>query len=154
MNDNIALQFDMHTRLFNNVLQDIGEEESYNRFNNSNNVKWLAGHLVSARYMFAGFSGLSDDDGFKMFGKGFDSSLDYPSLEQIKSKWNEIAPSISNGLKNLSPDDLKGKGLFQTPIGDDNLKNFIEFVLHHEAYHIGQIGFIRKQLGKEPMKYD
>ena len=54
----------------------------------------------------------------------------------------------------LSPDELKGKGIFQTPIGDDNMKNFIDFVLHHEAYHIGQIGFIRKQLGKESMKYD
>ena len=154
MNDNITSQFDLHTRLFNNVLQGIGEEESYNRFNNSNNIKWLAGHLVSTRLLFANLSGLSDDDRFKMFGKGFDRSLDYPSLEQIKSKWNEIAPSISNGLKNLSPDDLKGKGLFETPIGDDNMKNFIDFVLHHEAYHIGQIGFIRKQLGKESMKYD
>ncbi len=153
MNENITLQFDLHTRLFNNVLQGIEEEESYKRFNNSNNVKWLAGHLVSTRLLFANFSGLSDDDSFKMFGKGFDSSLNYPSLEQIKSKWNEIAPPISKRFKNLSPDDLKGKGIFQTPIGDDNMKNFIEFVLHHEAYHIGQIGFLRKQLGKESMKY-
>jgi uncharacterized damage-inducible protein DinB len=104
--------------------------------------------------LFANLSGLSDDDRFKIFVKGFDSSLNYPSLEQVKSKWNEIAPAISKGLKNLSPDELKGKGIFQTPIGDDNMKNFIDFVLHHEAYHIGQIGFIRKQLGKESMKYD
>jgi uncharacterized damage-inducible protein DinB len=153
MNDKITLQFDMHTRLFNNVLQDIEEEESYSRFNNSNNVKWLAGHLVSTRLLFANFSGISDDGNFKMFGKGFDSSLNYPTLENIKSKWNEIAEPISKGLKNLSQDELKGKGLFPTPIGDDNMKNFIEFVLHHEAYHLGQIGILRKQLGKESMKY-
>ena len=153
MSDSITLQFDLHTRLFNNVLQGIEENESYNRFNNSNNIKWLAGHLVSTRLLFANFSRLSDDGRFKMFGKGFDSSLDYPTLEIIKSKWNEIAPTISKGLKNLSPDELKEKGVFQTPIGDDNMKNFIEFVIHHEAYHIGQLGILRKQLGKESMKY-
>jgi len=153
MNDTITLQFDLHTRLFNNVLQNIEEEESYKSFNNSNNVKWLAGHLVASRFMFSNFSGLTDDGNFKMFGKGFDSSLNYPTLENIKSKWNEIAEPISKGLKNLSPEELKSKGLFQTPIGDDNLKNFIDFVLHHEAYHIGQIGFLRKQLGKESMKH-
>jgi uncharacterized damage-inducible protein DinB len=154
MNDTLTSQFDMHTRLYNNVLKNIEEEESYTSFNNSNNVKWLAGHLVSTRLLFANISGISEDSNFIIFGKGFDSSLNYPTLDIIKSKWNEIAEPVSNGLKNLSPEELKGKGLFQTPIGEDNLKNFIEFVLHHEAYHIGQIGILRKQLGKESMKYD
>jgi len=35
-----------------------------------------------------------------------------------------------------------------------NMNGFLAFLMHHEAYHIGQPGILRKYLGKEAMKYN
>ena len=40
------------------------------------------------------------------------------------------------------------------PFGDKTMKGFLAFLMHHEAYHIGQMGILRKYLGNEAMKYD
>ena len=47
----LAAQFDLHTRLFNNVLDGITDAETQERARDTvNHVKWLAGHLTSTRF--------------------------------------------------------------------------------------------------------
>ncbi len=53
MNDqikSIKVQFDLHTRLYNNVLRDISDQDADSRLSETvNHIKWLAGHLMSTR---------------------------------------------------------------------------------------------------------
>ena len=155
MSSTIAAQFDLHTRLFNNVLADIADNESTKKANdNVNHIKWLAGHLVNTRLMMKDMAGLQADERFTPFGKTLDSSANYPSLEVIKTKWNEIAPKLSEALKNAPEGLLSSPSPAESPIGDNTMKGFLGFLMHHEAYHIGQLGILRKYAGKEAMKYN
>jgi hypothetical protein len=157
----LLAQYDLHNLLFNNVIVDINEEESNIRLVPSiNNVKWLAGHLVWAQGNLARlgrvqveipwvghFLGGPATKEEKSAAKG-----ELPSLEMIRDKWNEIGPTIRNGLENLTLEALNSPvefpiALFKTQEG------LWTFINHHQAYTIGQIGILRRALGKEAMKY-
>ncbi len=153
----IKAQFDLQTRLYNNVLEGINDVESNERASQTvNHIKWLAGHLLTTRQGLSQFGGLPEDtslDEFFGHGNGIDESKNYPPLELIRKRWNEISDKISQGLGRLTPAALSGQSPAKTPIGDDTLEGFLGFLMHHEAYHIGQIGILRKYLGKAPMSY-
>ena len=39
------------------------------------------------------------------------------------------------------------------PIADPTLRGALDFLLHHEAYHIGQMAFLRRCFGLPAMSY-
>jgi len=67
--------------------------------------------------------------------------------------WNAISGIISEALANLPADALEADAP-NVPIPGGKLGDFFDFLMHHEAYHIGQMGILRKFLGKESMKYN
>ena len=78
-----------------------------------------------------------------------------PTLQQVKDKWNEFAPLIRNGLETLPEEALNTVIEVKHPIApfDNTLGGLWAFINHHQAYTIGQIGILRRGLGKEAMKY-
>lgn len=154
----LVAQFDLHTRLFNNVTEGLSDAEASSRPNQHvNNMKWLAGHLTSTRFALKDFTDLELDDPYsELFGhgQGLRDDIEYPSIEQISDLWNRISDQISAGLSNLSEDVLNGPAPARMPIGDDTFEGMLAFLMHHEAYHIGQMALLRKQLGHEAMSYD
>jgi hypothetical protein len=149
-----VIQFDFHTRLFNNALKDISENEANEKMEHKvNNIKWLAGHLVGTRLLLKDYAGIKEDERFSVFGKGFDPAVEYPTLGDIKSKWNEIAMPLSIALNNMTENHLDADGPSWLPVDERSIRGFLAFVMHHEAYHLGQIGILRRQIGKEPMGY-
>ena len=153
----VKLQFDMQTRLFNNVLEGITEPQSKTRASETvNHVKWLAGHLTATRYGFKDMAGIENVPAWtEMFshGNGINPEANYPDIDTIKAAWNNVSGQLSNALGNLPEEALDGEGS-QTPIGDNSLRGFLAFMMHHEAYHLGQLGILRKYIGHEAMKYD
>ena len=52
------------------------------------------------------------------------------------------------------PDEVLGSPApTKTPIADETLGGMLAFLMHHEAYHIGQMDLLRKYLGKDAMSY-
>ncbi len=153
----VKTQFDLHTKLFNNVLSEISDEQADIRADEKiNHIKWLAGHITAARMGLGKFGGLDEDKSFDEFfghGKSIDTTLNYPSLKEIQNKWNAISERISEGLANLPSDILRSKAPIQVPVSDPSMEGFLGFMMHHEAYHIGQMGILRKFTGKEAMSY-
>lgn len=152
----VKQQFDLHTRLFNNVLEGISDPDTNSRANEHvNHVKWLAGHLTSTRFSFKRLAELEENDPYgDLFGHGkaIDPDADYPSIDDIQENWNLISGKISDALGNLSAEALEANAP-KVPIGEGKMGDFLDFLMHHEAYHIGQMGILRKFLGKDPMKY-
>ncbi len=161
----LLAQYDLHDVLFNNVIADISDEES-NRCvaDPMNNVKWLAGHMLWAQHNLANIGGARLDlpwrDHFhtKQGGSAEDLNApesELPALQQIKDKWNEFAPAIRTGLENLPEEALNTVIEKRHPIQpfDNTLGGLWAFINHHQAYTIGQIGILRRGLGKEAMKY-
>ena len=153
----LVTQFDLQTRLFNNVLDGISDAEADVRVrDNVNHIKWLAGHLTSTRFSMGKIGRLEAEDPWaELFshGHGLREDADYPSIDAIKAQWNAISGPISAGLANLPDAALSSPAPAKVPVNDDTLGGMLAFLMHHEAYHIGQLGLLRRILGKEAMKY-
>lgn len=154
----LMAQFDLHTTLYNNVLVDINEEEADMRLAPEvNNVKWLAGHLVWGQSGLANIAGVSMNvewlDHYNTQLKGpVEITAKVPSLDEIKKAWNEVTPTIREGLEKLPEEALDTPADFPMP-AFRSLGGLWAFINHHQAYTIGQIGILRRALGKEAMKY-
>lgn len=150
--------FNLQSRLFNNTLEGIpGDKESRRPGDANNHAQWLAGHLVSTRYFIGSLIGLREEEPHPEFfaqGKGIDDTLTYPTLEQSKKDWKVITEKIGKRLSEVSDEDLSKEAPFPNPTGDNSVGGMLDFLTHHEAYHIGQLGYLRKYLGNEAMKYD
>ena len=154
----LLAQYDLHTLLFNNVLADISEEESEIRLAPSiNNAKWLAGHLVWGQAGLARIARVPLDIEWlahydTQSKEPVPPNLPVPSLAEIKSAWNNIAASIKQGLEALSDEALATPVAFPLPLFNTQ-EGLWAFIHHHQAYTIGQIGILRRVLGKDAMKY-
>jgi len=158
-------QYDLHNVLYNNVIADISDEESNKSIADPmNSVKWLAGHLLWAQANLANIGGAQIEvkwrDHFhtKEGGSPADFNApksELPTLQQIKDKWNEDGPVIRKGLENLPDAALDTVIQIPHPIFpyDNTLAGLWAFINHHQAYTIGQIGILRRGLGKDAMKY-
>jgi len=155
----LKAQFDLHTRLYNNVLDGISDEEANNRNSEHvNHIKWVAGHLLDARIksMNQLTGGEADSTYTEKFGRT--SVLDptgasYPTLGEITAKWNEISPVISARITSIPEELLDGKAPAQSPIPDESFRGLVAFLVSHEAYYVGQLSILRKLAGKEAMSY-
>ncbi len=150
-------QFNLQTRLFKNVTQEVTEANANKAMNeNTNHMAWLVGHTVSTRFMLAGALGLKVQEPFASFfenGKGIDRTAKYPSMKELIADWNSISEKITAVLAGLSEEAINTKMPRPVPTGEA-LGDFISFIMHHEAYTIGQLGIYRRFYGMEAMKYN
>ncbi|HWZ02380.1 MAG TPA: DinB family protein [Mucilaginibacter sp.] len=156
--DQLLIQYDLHTALFNNVLVDINEEEAAVRLAPGiNHVKWLAGHLVWGQLGLARMGNVQVNipwtDHFNtQLSEPVSKEIEMPSLDEIKKEWNRYAEAIREGLSQMSEESLNGPIEFPLP-AFKTTESLWTFINHHQAYTIGQIGILRRALGKEAMKY-
>jgi len=154
----LLIQYDLHNTLFNNVLVDISEEESNVRIVPSiNNIKWLAGHLVWGQSGLARMGNVPMDivwlDHYNtQIASPPGAEIKVPSLQEIKDAWNKLAGPIRDALEELTDEALNAPIEFPLPAFRTQ-EGLWTFVNHHQAYTIGQIGILRRALGKEAMKY-
>jgi len=154
----LLVQFDLHYTLFNNVLVDINEEESDIRLAPGiNNIKWLAGHLVWGQGALARMGSVPMNIEWlahydTQIANPPGPELRAPSLEEIKAGWNKLNDPIRKGLEALPDEVLNTPIEFPLP-AFRTVEGLWTFINHHQAYTIGQIGILRRVLGKEAMKY-
>ncbi len=163
LKNQLLTQFDLHQRLYNNVLDGFTDTETNQRLyddSNINHVKYLAGHILNSQY---GIALLADANSVvpkwnELFAGAGQSEakddIDYPSINEIKTEWNVVHDPIRNKLVNLSPKFLNQKP--PAPMNEfaDSRGELWAFLNHHVAYHIGQIGILRRGFGKPPMSFD
>jgi len=154
----LKAQFDLHTRLYNNVLDGVTDSEANNRnADHVNHIKWVAGHLLNTRLdVLTKMTGGQPDTSYgAQFGRGvaLDPNATYPPIEEITSRWKNSSAAISEGIGHIPEEVLEAKAPVQAPIADDTIRGLLSFLVSHEAYHIGQLGLLRKMSGKEAMSY-
>ena len=147
----------LNSNLFASCVEDLNSEQSAARLNeNTNSIIFLLCHILGARYYLSNY--LGSDAMFpydETFGK-YDSISqikEYPAISEVKKYWIEISEMLEDQLINMSDISLLKKSKFEFPIDDDTILGGITFLIHHESYHIGQIGFCRKYLGLTPVSY-
>jgi hypothetical protein len=156
--DTLIILYDLHSRLFLNVLHQITDTDAQNRLGTkANHVAWLAGSLVHERYELANAAGIAlkqTSDHLFMDHKGIIDKLQYPPLDEYHKDWKLVTPVLRKALLGLDYDDLKSIGPYSVPGDELSFFDAITFIMDRESYCIGQIGLYRRLLGYEPMRYE
>lgn len=125
--------------VFGRNLEEISNEESLTIANDKvNTINWVAGHLVNSRDDLledVGRARILKPEYAEYYGRG--KSLPGPEaaidIEEIKKDYERLTEEINKILAE----------------GDDEKDQRVAFFMFHESYHAGQLGILRKLLGKE-----
>lgn len=115
----------------------------------NNTMLWVAGHVVQTRAMILQILGEPVDTGWgKLFDRGatVGESSQYPSGGDIVRVMAEITPRLMAKLASLDDETLAKPATIGVP-GTQTLADELAFFALHDAYHIGQMVYIRKGLG-------
>lgn len=131
--------FSSNERIFKINFEGISHEDSLKELHNCNSANWILGHLVYSRNAILlplGLPPMAGENLKEVYARGVtrpDMSK-AEKLEVLKKMYEDSQPSIIQGVEKVK---------------DENLLEQLTFLGFHEAYHLGQIGLIRKLLGKE-----
>ena len=139
--------------LYKNALEGLSEEELHRLpSDHSNPMIWIAGHVLNSRVSLARYAGTAGhcpwSDLFKRQSRVQAVSA-YPALDEILECWDTTNSALKARCGELTPEELSGPGPSQLPVEVDTLSPGISFLVWHESYHIGQMGYLRKWLGHE-----
>ncbi len=119
---------------------------------NSNPMVWMAGHLAQSRARLARLLGVEQDIPWpSLFKQGSapPGTEEYPALADIRRAWDTAGKALRARLRTMSEAELYGDLEVKIPSTDGTLRGAIVFALFHEGYHVGQMGYVRRTLGKE-----
>lgn len=141
----------LHTRLFLNCLDEVSDETARLRPNeDTSSMAYIALHMHDARHYLARFVGVEEPNPFEQItasAQSIDEIEIYPSLAELRTAWLEITAAVDGGLQGLDAESLSQPPPVMEhpfPFEDESLLGSIGFLLHHEAYHIGQLALLRR----------
>lgn len=151
----VAEQFRITTNLFIKAMSDIDKETAMRRPGPmSNPLLWLAGHVIHFRTRMLSLIGVTRDfpwgDVFDTGSRVGDASQ-YPEPSVILAAWEEMSELLMERLATLTDEDLVVPPIARVPSTDATLRGAIGYFSLHEAYHVGQMGYVRKWLGMTPI---
>ncbi len=146
----------LNRRLYNNALDDISAESLSQRPGDAaNHMLWLAGHVAHNRATIANLLGSDISSPLEVFNAPLDPDADYPSLESIVEFHAQATHALLNRLPLADVDSLSADSPFpfELPVSRNSVFGAVSFMAQHEAYHVGQMGLLRKILGHEATSY-
>ena len=137
--DTIVDHFSVSYRIGHRNLGGISHDESLvNPEKAGNNIHWVVRHIVHTRDRF-----------LPSLGQRPVLTGDSLRLEELIAAWGESQDRLVTGLRALTEEQLESDAPFNPgggPVG--KLSPFLITATFHESYHVGQIGILRRILGK------
>ena len=151
----VAHQFRDTTRLYARALVGVNHDALLTRPGpRSNPLLWVAGHLAQQRTRLLGALGPARQIPWdELFGTGSiigDLTL-YPSIGELEAVWRSTTEELLRRLEALNASTLAAPSPQWLRTQDGTLLGALGFAAMHEAYHVGQMGFLRKWLGLDPI---
>ena len=113
----------------------------------ANPMIWIAGHITVSRCNLARALGRPVDHGWgDRFDRGAeaDDPRPFPSADEVLAKWAETSEVLTRRFEELSDEELSAPAPRDFPVRDKSVRGMINFLGCHEAYHVGQLGFLRQ----------
>ena len=151
----LTQQFRDTTRLYARALDGVSHEALLTRPGpRSNPLLWVAGHLVQQRTRLLG--GLGPERQLpwdNLFGTGsiIGNLTTYPSVGELEAVWRSATDELMRRLELVNGASLGAPAPPQLNSTDGTLLGALAFAALHEAYHVGQMGYLRKWLGLDPI---
>ena len=145
------LNFTAYTTQSN--VADISHEESLRTpAGGGNSMNWVLGHMLDARNSTLKLIGktpsLDTGDIYKRNGPEFDAAAAAP-FEELVQAFGATQETLVGFLESANADALaKEIPNMPSPLGD-TLGSAVTAIAFHEAYHSGQLGILRRCLGKD-----
>ncbi|MFQ5530279.1 MAG: DinB family protein [Gemmatimonadota bacterium] len=146
----IAAMFAGNEQLFRGAVADVSESAWLDRPGEANSIAFLAMHLVGARHYIVKFSGGNSTDPLEVYHGGARSIADthgFPSLGETLAAWDEVAPILWDTLAGVSGEFLDEDSGLPFPAPGPTRLDALTFLAQHEAYHLGQMGILRRISG-------
>jgi hypothetical protein len=151
------LLFELHTRLFVNSLTGVGEDLWVKRAESGvNNFVDTSCHLLGARFFLANMLGweigCSLAEALQQVKK-VDELPELPTLAAVESAWKELSAGMEERFDELTDTLLNQESGQPFPVASKSRSGGALFLLSHEAYHIGQMAYLRRIFGLPAMSY-
>jgi uncharacterized damage-inducible protein DinB len=82
---------------------------------------------------------------------------DFPTLDSLRRRWQEVESALVDYLKMLRPEDLERVVKHKTTKGVPQaapLRQMLQHLVNHGTYHRGQVATMLRQLGATPNSSD
>jgi uncharacterized damage-inducible protein DinB len=147
----LALIFKLNNNLVARSLDGLSDEDVWRQpLGSGNPIGWIVGHLTETRAGMLSEMGVAFDCGWtRVFQRGsaLQDRTGYPPRAAIEAAWKATHASMRDAFRQVGVDRLTLPVSRRPVPGVEKLVDLIAFCGFHESYHVGQIGFIRKQLG-------
>jgi hypothetical protein len=141
----------INTHLFARALDGLNDDEVWMRPGDvSNPMIWVAGHLVYSRSGLARLLGGERVEPWnERFARGvaMGDRAEYPGLAEVVRAWDAITGVLFEHLAQAGDRQLSAPSPMDFPVADKSVRGAVGFLTYHEAYHVGQMGYLRKWLG-------
>jgi hypothetical protein len=125
------------------------EADSLVQPSGGNCCNWVLGHIVASRngiLRLLGESPIWSDQEIELYKRGsaaIKAGSAACSHEKMLADFQRSQEQIQSALKRMSPEDLSRVD------GDGTVGQKLATLHFHEAYHVGQLGLLRRIAGKE-----
>lgn len=120
----------------------------------TNSLVWIAGHLLQSRARLRKLAGEKIEVPWpELFGPDglLADPTGYPAAAELLASWRETTDALIRRLDTLDDDVLMAPPRLRVPSHDHTLLGAIAFAAYHEAYHVGQLGYVRRWHGLTPL---
>jgi hypothetical protein len=134
---NVKGMFKINTDIVNRAIAGVAADDWFRKpGDESNHLMFVIGHLIVHRgRTLKVLGGEWDSPWAPLFARGAQRVHDaeYPSAEEMRNAWNQVSADLAAALSNAPTEELSN--------------GTVAFYAFHDAYHAGQVSFLRKWLG-------
>lgn len=145
----------LNAGLFQKALEGVDQATSERRPNDhTNSLAFLVCHVLDARFYLVKLAGHERTNPWQtLFDEATDVTTmkEYPPLYELAAEWHELHEATLEHLERMSGAELDGECPTSFPTEDRSILGGIAFLAFHEAYHVGQMGLVRKYFGFDPV---
>ena len=142
-------------RTVRRTLEDVTHEESLRGPEPfGNNANWVLGHLVHSAESVLDLLGqprVLDTDALARYRRGTSPLVDGAEavpLERLLDAWDEASKRIDAGLISISEEQIDAAVPEKIRWMGRTVGEVLAFASFHQSYHTGQLGLLRRLLGK------
>ena len=146
---------ELNAALFRRALEGVDQASGERRPNDhTNSLAFIACHALDARFYLMKLAGHERTNPWQtLFDEATDISTmkEYPPLYEVLAEWDELHEATLGCLAAMTTAELDEESSARFPTEDRSILGGIAFLAFHEAYHVGQMGLVRKYLGFDPV---
>ncbi|MBI4576008.1 MAG: DinB family protein [Planctomycetes bacterium] len=150
--DELAMRFHFNEGLLDMLTEGFTPEDWRHRAGEANHALWLLGHVSVSRRFLRRLLGeqLPPVPWEAHFARG---SRPGPAADAVEAAvlyedFRESGRAIAGALRAMDPEAARAPVKAAFPDGSETVLGAADFLHFHETYHLGQLGLLRRVLGR------